>query len=158
MKLKHLFVAVLSITLLSGIATTAVAQQENDVIELIKTQVGTQRQALVAENLQLTEDESSAFWPVYRSFHSERDALVDTRIKLLMEFRDNFDGLSEEQAKKLLDDYIALEDDMQKLRKKWLKNFRAVLSEKTTLRYFQIENKLDAIIDFDLAQMVPLAQ
>jgi hypothetical protein len=76
----------------------------------------------------------------------------------MMEFRDNFDGLSEEQAKKLLDDYIALEDDMHKLRKKWLKNFRAVLSEKTTLRYFQIENKLDAIIDFDLAQMVPLAQ
>jgi hypothetical protein len=158
MQLKYAFYALFSITLLSGAFSPVMAQQERDVIELIKTQVGTQRQALVAENLQLTEEESTSFWPVYRSFHSERDKLVDRRIKLLMEFRDNFDGLSEEQSKKLLDDYIALQGEQLALRKKWVKNFRAVLSEKTTLRYFQIENKLDAIIDFDLAQVVPLAQ
>jgi hypothetical protein len=158
MQFKYAFFALFSITLLSGAFSPVMAQQERDVIELIKTQVGTQRQALVAENLQLTEEESTSFWPVYRSFHSERDKLVDRRIKLLMEFRDNFDGLSEEQSKKLLDDYIALQGEQLALRKKWVKNFRAVLSEKTTLRYFQIENKLDAIIDFDLAQVVPLAQ
>jgi hypothetical protein len=158
MQLKYAFYALFSITLLSGAFSPVMAQQERDVIELIKTQVGTQRQALVAENLQLTKEESTSFWPVYRSFHSERDKLVDRRIKLLMEFRDNFDGLSEEQSKKLLDDYIALQGEQLALRKKWVKNFRAVLSEKTTLRYFQIENKLDAIIDFDLAQVVPLAQ
>jgi hypothetical protein len=158
MQLKYAFYALFSITLLSGAFSPVMAEQERDVIELIKTQVGTQRQALVAENLQLTEEESTSFWPVYRSFHSERDKLVDRRIKLLMEFRDNFDGLSEEQSKKLLDDYIALQGEQLALRKKWVKNFRAVLSEKTTLRYFQIENKLDAIIDFDLAQVVPLAQ
>jgi hypothetical protein len=158
MKIKSAVYAVFFTTLLLGAFAPAVAQQERDVIEMIKTQVGTQRQALVAENLQLTEEESKAFWPVYRSFHIERDKLVDRRIQLLMEFRDNFDGLTEEQSKKMLDDYIVLQDEQLKLRKKWVKNFRAVLSEKTTLRYFQIENKLDAIIDFDLAQMVPLAQ
>ena len=158
MQLKYAFIALFSLTLFSGAFSPVMAQQERDVIELIKTQVGTQRQALVAENLQLTEAESTSFWPVYRSFHSERDKLVDRRIKLLMEFRDNFDGLSEEQSKKLLDDYIALQGEQLALRKKWVKNFRAVLSEKTTLRYFQIENKLDVIIDFDLAQVVPLAQ
>jgi hypothetical protein len=158
MQFKYAFFALFSITLLSGAFSPVMAEQERDVIELIKTQVGTQRQALVAENLQLTEEESTSFWPVYRSFHSERDKLVDRRIKLLMEFRDNFDGLSEEQSKKLLDDYIALQGEQLALRKKWVKNFRAVLSEKTTLRYFQIENKLDVIIDFDLAQVVPLAQ
>ena len=83
MKFKHAFVAIIAVTLLLGVITPAMAQQERDVIELIKTQIGTQRQALVAENLQLTEDESAVFWPVYRSFHSERDKLVDRRIKLL---------------------------------------------------------------------------
>jgi hypothetical protein len=158
MKFKHAFVAIIAVTLLMGVFSPAMAQQERDVIELIKTQIGTQRQALVAENLQLTEQESAVFWPVYRSFHSERDKLVDRRIKLLLEFRDNFDGLSEEQAKKIMDDHLALQDELLKLRKKWVKNFRGVLSEKTTLRYFQIENKLDVIIDFDLAQIVPLAE
>ena len=158
MKFKYALFAIFSIALFSGAFSPVMAQQERDVIELIKTQVGTQRQALVAENLQLTEEESAVFWPVYRSFHSERDKLVDRRIKLLMEFRDNFDGLSEEQSKKLLDDYFSLQDELLTLRKKWLKNFRGVLSEKTTLRYFQIENKLDAIVDFELAEVVPLAQ
>jgi hypothetical protein len=158
MKFKHAFVAIIAVTLFMGVFSPAMAQQERDVIELIKTQIGTQRQALVAENLQLTEQESAVFWPVYRSFHSERDKLVDRRIKILLEFRDNFDGLSEEQAKKIMDDHLALQDELLKLRKKWVKNFRGVLSEKTTLRYFQIENKLDAIIDFDLAQIVPLAE
>lgn len=158
MKFRYALFAIFSVILFSGVFSPAMAQQERDVIELIKTQVGTQRQALVAENLQLTEEESTVFWPVYRSFHSDRDKLVDRRIKILMDFRDNFDGLTEEQAKKLLDDYVALQGEMLSLRKKWLKNFRAVLSEKTTLRYFQIENKLDAIIDFDLAQVVPLAE
>jgi len=158
MKFKHAFVAIIAVTLFMGVFAPAMAQQERDVIELIKTQIGTQRQALVAENLQLTEEESAVFWPVYRSFHSERDKLVDRRIKILMEFRDNFDGLTEEQAKKIMDDHLALQDELLKLRKKWVKNFRGVLSEKTTLRYFQIENKLDAIIDFDLAQIVPLAE
>jgi predicted secreted acid phosphatase len=158
MNFKLIFVSIFAVAWLSGVSGIATAQQEQDVIETIKTQVGSQRQALVAENLALTEEESAVFWPVYRSFHIERDKLVEARIKMLMRFRDNFDGMTEEQAKKITDDYFALQDEMLKLRKKWLKNFRAVLSEKTTLRYFQIENKLDAIIDFDLAQMVPLAE
>ena len=139
-------------------AGNVMAQQERDVIEVMKSQVQAQRQALVAENLQLNEEESEAFWPVYRAFHAERDALVDRKIELLRKFRDNFDGLSEEQSAQILDDYFQLQEDILKLRKKHLKNFRKVLSEKTTLRYFQIENKLDAIIESDLAQVVPLAQ
>jgi hypothetical protein len=157
MKLNHLIVAVVAAISIAAL-NSAQAQQERDVIEVIKTQVSSQRQALVAENLQLSEGESAAFWPVYREFHAERDALTDRRIGLLQEFRDNFDGLSEEQAKGLLDDYIRLQDDFLKLRKKFVRRFRAILSEKRTLRYFQIENKLDTIIEYDLAQVVPLAE
>ena len=62
------------------------------------------------------------------------------------------------QARTMLDDYIQLQDDFVRLRKKYLSNFRRVLSEKKTLRYFQIENKMDTIIDYDLAQIVPLAE
>lgn len=134
------------------------AQQERDVIELIKSQLSTQRQALVAENLSLTAEESEIFWPLYREFQTARGPLIDRRINLLRDFRDNFDGLSEEQAAGIIDGWLSLENDIVKLRKKHVKKFRKALSEKTTLRYFQVENKLDAIIDYDLARVVPLAQ
>lgn len=134
------------------------AQQERDVIELIKSQMATQRQALVAENLNLTAAQSDVFWPLYREFQAKRAPLVDRRIELLREFRDNFDGLTDEQAGGLIDGWVSLEEDIVKLRKQYVKKFRKILPEKTTLRYFQVENKLDTIIDYDLSQVTPLAE
>ncbi|MFW2404543.1 MAG: hypothetical protein ACN4GT_07235 [Gammaproteobacteria bacterium] len=134
------------------------AQQERDVIELIKSQISTQRQALVAENLNLTEEQSDAFWPLYREFQSKRGPLIDRRIKLLQDFRDNFDGLTDEQSADIIDRWLSLEDDIVKLRKQYVKKFRKILPEKSTLRYFQVENKLDTIINYDLSRVTPLAE
>jgi hypothetical protein len=152
-------IAVIGITvMIFGAMDTVMAQQERDVIEVMKSQIATQRQALVAENLQLTAEESDVFWPVYRKYMAERDELVDRRVDVLKEFRDNFDGLGDDQAKTLLDDFMQLQGDILRVQKKYVGKFRRVLTEKKTLRYFQIENKMDAIIDYDLAQVVPLAE
>jgi hypothetical protein len=132
--------------------------QERDMIEVIRQQVAANREALVAENLNLTEEESENFWPVYRRFQNERAVLVDRRIETLTQFRDNFETLDDATAKQLLSDALKLEDDKLKLREKFLKDFRKVLSDKKVLRYLQIENKIDTIIDYDLAQVVPLAE
>lgn len=156
MRSRNIFASATVLTLLC--TTGLMAQQERDEIEAVKSQIQTNRQALVAENLMLSASESEVFWPVYRDFHSERDALVDRRLKLLREFRDNFDGLGNEQATRMLNDYFALEDDFLTLRKQYLQKFRQVLSDKTTLRYYQIENKMDSIIEYELSQVVPLAQ
>jgi hypothetical protein len=134
------------------------AQQERDVIEVMKSQISTQRQALVAENLLLTKEQSDVFWPLYREFQNKRNPLIDRRIALLTKFRDNFDSLTEEQAAEIIDGWVALESDIVKLRKQYVKKFRKILPEKTTLRYFQVENKLDTIINYDLAQVTPLAE
>ena len=83
--------------------------------------------------------------------------MVDRTMKMLTEFRDNFDGLSEEQAKALVDEYFKIQKEELRLNEKYLREFRKILSQKKTLRYFQIENKLDAIIDYDLSQVIPLA-
>ena len=132
--------------------------QERDMIEVITQQVSANREALVAENLNLSEEESEAFWPVYRRFQNERASLVDRRIEILTQFRDNFETLDDATAKQLLSDALKLEDDKLKLREKFLRDFRKALPDKKVLRYLQIENKIDTIIDYDLAQIVPLAE
>lgn len=151
-------------TALAAVATVALllvpahAQQERDIIELIKSQLATNRQALVAENLKLSQTESEIFWPLYREFQAKREPLINRRIDLLREFRDNFDGLTDDQAAELIDGWLALDGDIVKLRRQYVQKFRKALPEKLTLRYFQIENKLDTIINYDLAQVVPLAE
>lgn len=66
MKITRLFITVATAGSLCGTINPVMAQQERDVIEVMKSQIATQRQALVVENLQLTAEESEAFWPVYR--------------------------------------------------------------------------------------------
>lgn len=158
MKIKSLFSCLSVASLALVFALPAQAQQERDVIEVIKSQISTQRQALVAENLNLTAEQSDVFWPLYREFQSKRGPLIDRRIKLLQDFRDNFDGLTDEQSGDIIDRWLSLEDDIVKLRKQYVKKFRKILPEKSTLRYFQVENKLDTIIDYDLSRVTPLAE
>ncbi len=147
----------LAAVVLAGYAAETFAQQERDEIELMLAQIRTNRQAIVTENLVLTAAESEVFWPLYRQFQNDRALMVDRTMKMLTEFRDNFDGLSEEQAKALVDEYFKIQKEELRLNEKYLREFRKILSQKKTLRYFQIENKLDAIIDYDLSQVIPLA-
>ena len=91
-----------------GFSGMALAQTESDVIAAVRAQLGADRQALVAQNLDLTEAEGRGFWPLYREFQSDRALLVDRRINLLRDFGDNFDGLTNEQSKQILDDYLSL--------------------------------------------------
>lgn len=156
MRIMHIFA--IAAVLFTLPATDLMAQQEREAIEAIKAQIQSNRQALMAENLMLDESEGEIFWPVYQDFHEDRDVLLDRRIKLLQELRDNYAGLTDEQSTQMLDDYFALEDDFLALRKKYLQKFRQVLSDKNTLRYYQIENKMDSIIEYELSQVVPLAQ
>ena len=147
----------LAAVVLAGYASETFAQQERDEIELMLAQIRTNRQAIVTENLALTAEESEAFWPLYRQFQNDRALMVDRTMKMLTEFRDNFDVLSEEQAKALVDEYFKIQKEELRLNEKYLSEFRKILSQKKALRYFQIENKLDAIIDYDLSQVIPLA-
>ncbi len=147
----------LAAVVLAGYASETFAQQERDEIELMLAQIRTNRQAIVTENLALTAAESEVFWPLYRQFQNDRALMVDRTMKMLTEFRDNFDVLSEEQAKALVDEYFKIQKEELRLNEKYLREFRKILSQKKTLRYFQIENKLDAIIDYDLSQVIPLA-
>jgi hypothetical protein len=134
----------------------AIAQQERDEIEVLRSQIGADRQALVAANMQLSEKQDEGFWPLYREFHMEKDVLMDRRVKILTEFRDDYMGMTAEQAEQILVDALKLEKDLYKLKESYRKKFQKVLAPRATLRFYQIENKLDTVINFSIASVVPL--
>ncbi|MGI9309232.1 MAG: hypothetical protein ACR2P6_08210 [Gammaproteobacteria bacterium] len=154
---------IVSLTSIALLATTAVfstafAQQERDAVEVVLAQIQANRQAVVAENLILTPEEGEAFWPLYREYRAELAQFSDQRIALIKKFADNYDDLSDTMAQEVLDDYFSAEKDRNKVREKYVKQFRKVLGETKTLRFYQIENKLDSIINYDLSLSIPLAR
>ena len=156
--LISLFAIALTITFI-GVAGFAQAQDKPaDNMEIVKEKIRSDKKLLVATNMQLTESEANAFWPVYETYQAELGKLVEREIKLIENFAANIETMSDDVAKDLLDNSMSIDSDYQKLRQTYLAKFRGVLSDKKVARYYQLESKINAVFEYELARKIPLVQ
>jgi len=106
--------------------------------------------------MNLTESEAKVFWSVYEDYQKELSKLADRTVKLIEDYAVNYQTMTEESAKELLNGYLAIEAKRVNLMKSFLPKFRKVLSEKKVVRYYQLENKIDAVVNYELARQIPL--
>ena len=149
--------AVLGIAVL-GLASPSLAQSVNDDVELIRSVVQTERKAVVAKNMQLTEAESEAFWPVYNEYEQSMRKVNDKRVEVLRRLAAEYQTLTDEQAEALLKESFDFQQERVKVRRSFVKKFAKALPGKRVARFYQIDSKIDSIIDFDLARTVPLVR
>ncbi len=155
----HRLCRLLLAALLAALALPAraqVAENVTDTIELMRAAVGTERQAIVAETLQLTESEAQAFWPLYRSYRADMEKLGDGLVKLALEYADLYPDVPEDRARQLLKDMLALEKQMGDKRASYLKRAGKILPATKTLRWAQLEHRLELALRLQLAGAVPL--
>jgi len=156
--LTSLFAIVLAITFI-GIADFASAQDKPaDNMEIVKEKIKSDKKLLVATNMQLSESEANAFWPVYEAYQAKLGKLRDRELKLIEKFAAKYETMSDDVAKNLLDDSLSIDSDHQKLRQSYLAKFRGVLSDAKVARYYQIESKIDAVLEYELAKRIPLVR
>lgn len=132
------------------------AENMTDALELVRSSYRTDRQALVAETLQLSESESSVFWPIYKSYRADMDKLGDGLVKLVLEYADVYPDVPDDRAQQLLKDYTALEEKLASKRSWYFKRVGKALSAAKALRWAQLENRMDLILRLQLAGAVPL--
>ena len=106
--------------------------------------------------MNLAAEEKADFWKVYDDYRAEIITLEKQGLSLLQEFRDHFDGLTDERAAKILTGYFALEQQTLAIRSSYVDKFTQVISQQQTLRFYQIENKIEAIIQADISSVTPL--
>jgi len=129
-----------------------------DTMEIVLEKIRADKKLLVAENLQLTEAEAKGFWPVYGRYQDELFLLRGRTAKLITDYAAAHDQMSNDTAKKLLDEYMTIEALGLKLRQAYLPKFRAVLPEVKVVRYYQIENKIHAVLVYEIASRIPLVK
>jgi hypothetical protein len=127
-------------------------------IEAARTIMQTERKILIMREMALTSDEAAAFWPLYDEYVVARRTLGDMRLKVITDYAANYTTMTNELARSLADDSMDYQTKRLKLKKKYLKKFRKVLPDIKVVRYYQLESKLDAIIEFDLATKIPLME
>jgi hypothetical protein len=138
--------------------TVAAQEKPADNMQIVREKVHADKKLLVAENMQLTEAEAKAFWPVYDQYQNELFLLRARTVKLIIDFADAYEKMTSETAKKLMDEYMAIETLGPKLRQTYLPKFRKVLPETKVVRYYQIENKINAALMYELATNIPLTK
>jgi hypothetical protein len=116
-----------------------------------------QRKATVGANMNLTSDEAAKFWPVYDAYEAKMDKVEDRHVKELKDFAEKYENLSDEDAGKKLDEVIAIQQARLDVQKAFVPKFRAAIPGVKVTRFYQIDNKIQALIQCDIAQLVPLA-
>lgn len=150
--------------LASGLALPSLASAQvnptfselNEAVEEARTIIQSERKLLVSQGLALTPDESNAFWPVYDKYMLDMKAAGELRVKVITDYAANYANLTDPVAKQLITDSLKYQEKVLKIRKGYLGKFRKALPEVKLARFYQIENKLDAITNFVLADQIPL--
>lgn len=132
--------------------------QTDDQMQITREAAKANKKLIVSENMNMTEEEATNFWPVYDEYQKAIGALYQKTGEVIKSYAENYDTLTDEKAKSLLNQSIAVQEDRVNLQKSYLPKFNKVLPAKKVTRYYQIENKLDAILRFDLARGIPLAK
>jgi hypothetical protein len=162
MKRKGIIKAVvLSVLVLfiSGMAWAAQqGDEQSDNMQILRDKIQADKKLVVATNMTLTENEAKAFWPVYDSYQKDLIKLNDRTLKNIIDYAANIDKMSDEIAKKIVKEHLAIESDRQKLRQSYLPKFAKVLPYKKVMRYYQMENKIFAVVSYEAAKKIPLVE
>jgi len=127
-------------------------------LEILVTTIEANKKALVAVNLELGDAEAKAFWPVYDRYESELSSVNNRFAAVIDEYTKSFGSMSDEKARQLVKDYLAVERERADLREKYLEAFSDALPGRTLARFYQIENKIQAIVRYQLAREIPVIE
>lgn len=155
---KAIMIAVLGLITSLGAMPAASQEKPSDNMQVVVEKIRADKKLLVAENMQLTETEAKAFWPVYKQYQDELFLLRTRTAKLIKDYADAYETMTNNTAKKLLNEYVAIEALGPKLRQAYLPKFRKALPEVKVVRYYQIENKIQAMLNYELAKEIPLVE
>jgi hypothetical protein len=158
-KITALFLALSIGIFLVGVTVPVIAEDKPaDNMQLVKDKIKADKKLFVSDNMQLTEKEAKGFWPVYESFQKDLGKHNEKLLKLIDNYAQNYETMTDQAAQALTKDYLALEAARVKLLQGYVPKFSKVIGDKKTARYLQLENKISAVLRFELAANIPLVK
>jgi len=147
----------LLITILVLFAVTSSAQDVGSYMEMLRSDIKTEKVAYITEVMQFTEDESTAFWPIHREYQFKLDEIADKYLGNIKSYGENYGSLSDEMASELIKTGFDLKKDRLNLQKDYFKKFSKALSPVKAARWVQLENQLGLLLELQMVSAVPFA-
>jgi hypothetical protein len=158
MKLNQGMTAIVLATVLAvpGMAQNAASTN----MEIFSQKIKADKKLVVAENIKLTDAEGAKFWPVYEVYQKDLQQINERLAAAILAYADAYDKgpVTNEKAKTLLEEYVAIDDAEANLKTSMTPKILAVLPAVKAARYIQIENKIRAAVRYELAAAIPLVE
>lgn len=158
--MKSLQFALLAAALLLGLPAAAQDKPATDSMQLLREKLKDDKKQLIAANLPLTEAEAKRFWPVYEGYQKELAKVNDQTALLIVDYAKEYNAgsLTDAKARALLDRMIGIDEAEVKIKRALVKRLEKVLPGTKVARYVQLENKVRALVKYEIAGEVPLAR
>jgi len=152
---------VMALALAAGLAAPAMAQNTGTTnMEILRQKIKADKKLVVAQNLNLTDAEGKTFWPVYDAYQKDLQQTNQRLAATILAYADAYNKgpVTNEVAKKLLDEALAIDEAEAKLRSAAVPKILAALPATKAARYIQMENKIRAAVRYELAANIPLVE
>ena len=148
-----------ALVLLLSLSTSASAQTAHDEqIALARQSAHTDRKVIIMGNMTFTADESEQFWPKWKEYRAAVAANGDRTLALIKDFANNYESMTDQKASELLMDSFSIQMQDLVIKQNFAKELTTFMPATRVMRVIQIENKLDAAINLQLASEIPLAK
>ena len=172
--MKRTLIIGLQLAILAGLSSLAVAQTEENPAEtevtvtarplsesdiaLLRQDVQTQKMEIITKAMNFTDAEASGFWPVYRDYANEQQKLGDKKYQLIKDYAQNYDQMSDAKAAELTGKMLELDKTAFENRVAYWPTFEKVLGAKRAAKFFQVDRRLNLMIDLELTSEIPVIQ
>lgn len=163
MKVKNYAAAlVISFAMCGAMAQTSTAAPDQTGIDsdiaLLRADLQTAKTAIITDTMKFTDDQSKAFWPLYREYSTKQQAIGDQRIALIKDYANQYTTMTDDQADALEGRLVKFEEARAKLAQSYYPKFKKALGAKQAVKFYQVENRLRLVGDLQIASAVPIIQ
>ena len=148
----------LSLLVFTSLSFAQIESFDSTYIEGLKKDVGGTFKDIVKDNLKLTEDEAKVFWPLFDEYLAARSPIFEERVSITEEFMMNYYAMDDATAKDLINKAIQSQQDLMDVRKEYLNKMFEVLPAPLVGKFFQLDNRVSAVVDLVRMSATPLVR
>jgi len=129
-------------------------------MQILRDKVRADKKLVVAQNMQLTDSEASAFWPIYEAYQTDLGKINERIRKVILAYAAAYNSgpVTNEEAKKLMEEWLGAQDADVQLMRSYVPKLEKALPDMKVTRYIQIETKIRAIERYELSSQIPLVE
>lgn len=150
-----IFALALQLALAQTVEVSAKPLTDAD-IQLLRSDIQSDKNEIITRVMQFTDSESTAFWPIYRDYARDQQEVGNERVQLIKDYAQRFDTMDNAAAKDMVQRLLNIEAKIGNVRQEYWPKFEKALGAKRAAKFFQVDTRLSLLVNLQLISEIPI--